>query len=122
MAPRKKIEGFFDVCKAKGLTGKQGVMIPRDNLHNLALKDEVTDAVKAGLFTIFAVSTIDEGIEVLTGVSAGDSRDDNTYPEGTVHYLMEKRLQDMAQKSRDFGKRLDKHEDEDEDNNEDPKD
>jgi predicted ATP-dependent protease len=118
----QKIEGFFDVCKAKGLTGKQGVMIPRDNVQNLTLKDEVTDAVKAGLFTIYAVSTIDEGIKVLTGASAGDIQEDGSYPEGTVHHLVEKRLQDMARKFRDFGKRLDKHEDEDEDNDEDPKD
>ena len=117
-----KIEGFFDVCKAKGLPGKQGVMIPRDNLQNLALRDEVTDAVKAGLFSIYAVSTIDEGIEVLTGVAAGDVQDDGSYPDGAVHYLVEKRLEDMARKSRDFGKRPDKESNEDEDNNEEPKD
>ena len=110
-----KIEGFFDVCKAKGLTGEQGVMIPRDNLQHLALRDDVTDAVKAGRFTIYAVSTIDEGIEVLTGVPAGDVQEDGAYPEGTVHHLVEKRLLDMAKKSRDYGKRLDKDDDEDED-------
>ena len=111
----QKIEGFFDVCMAKGLTGKQGVMIPRDNLQNLSLKDEVTDAVKAGMFTIYAVSSIDEGIEVLTGVSAGDVQEGGSYPEGSVHQLVEKRLQDMAQKTRNFGKRLDKDEDNDDD-------
>ncbi len=116
-----KIEGFFDVCKAKGLSGKQGVMIPRDNLQNLALRDEVTDAAKAGLFTIYSVSTI-EGIEILTGVATGDVDEEGSCPDGTVPHLVEKRLQDMARKSRDFGKRSDKESDEDEDNNEETKD
>jgi predicted ATP-dependent protease len=114
-----KIEGFFDVCKAKGLSGKQGVMIPRDNLQNLALRDEVTDAAKAGLFTIYSVSTI-EGIEILTGVATGDVDEEGSCPDGTVPHLVEKRLQDMARKSRDFGKCSDKESDED--NNEETKD
>ena len=103
-----KIEGFYDVCKVKGLTGKQGVMIPKDNLLNLVLKDEVIEAVRAGQFRIYAVSTVDEGMEVLTGVPAGNPRKNGTYPEGTVHYLVEKRLHDMAQKARKFSKELDR--------------
>ena len=99
-----KIEGFYDVCKDKGLTGSQGVMIPKDNVRNLVLKDEVVEAVRAGRFHIYAVSTIDEGIEVLTGVPAGKLQDDGTYPEGTVHYHVEKRLEELAKKSRDYGK------------------
>ena len=67
----EKIEGFFEVCKAKGLTGEQGVMIPDSNVQNLMLKEEVVDAVKAGKFNIYSVKTIDEGIEVLTGTKAG---------------------------------------------------
>ena len=100
----QKIEGFFDVCRVKGLTDKQGVMIPKDNLQNLTLKDEVIEAVNAGLFNIYAVSTIDEGIEVLTGVPAGDLQEDGTYPDNPVHYLVEQRLREMAEKARDFGR------------------
>ena len=99
-----KVEGFYDVCKAKGLTGGQGVMLPRDNLRNLVLNDEVTDAVREGLFHIYAVSSIDEGIEVLTGTPAGEPQDDGAYAEGTVHYLVEKHLDEMAQKAREFAR------------------
>lgn len=95
-----KIEGFFELCEAKGLTGTQGVMIPSDNLKNLVLKAKVVQAVDEGNFHIYGVSTIDEGIEVLTGVPAGNRQDDGTYPEGTVHYLVEKRLDEMAEKAR----------------------
>jgi predicted ATP-dependent protease len=79
-------------------------MIPRDNIQNLALRDDVVEAVRAGRFTIYAVATIDEGITVLTGVPAGDVQDDGGYPEGTIHYLVEERLEGMAERSRDFGK------------------
>ena len=99
-----KIEGFYQVCEAKGLTGSQGVMIPRDNLRNLVLRDEVMDAVRAGRFHIYAVSTVDEGIEVITGTPAGERQEDGTYPEGTVHRLVENRLREMAQKAREFGR------------------
>ena len=74
------------MCKAKGLSGSQGVLIPRDNLKNLVLKDEV---VEAGRFHIYAVSTIDERIKVLTGVPAGDVRPDATSPPGKLHQLVE---------------------------------
>ena len=67
----QKIEGFFDVCKAKGLTGDQGVMIPVQNVKNLMLRQDVVEAVRQGKFHIYAVSTIDEGIEILTGMPAG---------------------------------------------------
>ena len=73
-------------------------------MKNLVLKDEVIEAVEAGRFHIYGVSTIDEGIEVLTGVPAGALREDGMYPEGTVHYLVEQRLKDMAQKAREFGR------------------
>ena len=98
----QKIEGFFDVCKAKGLTGRQGVILPRDNLRNLTLNEELLAAVEAGHFHIYGVSTIDEGIEVLTGVPAGDRQEDGAYPEGTVHYLVEGRLKEMANAARQF--------------------
>ena len=98
----QKIEGFFKVCKAKGITGSQGVIVPRDNLKNLALNDDVTSEVEAGRFHVYGVSSIDEGIEVLTGVPAGERQEDGTYPEGTVHHLVERRLAKMAKSARSF--------------------
>jgi predicted ATP-dependent protease len=98
----EKIEGFFEVCKAKGFTGKQGAMIPESNVQNLMLKEEVLDAVKAGLFHIYSVKTIDEGIEVLTGVKAGEKRKDGTFEEGTVNQMVDKHLKEMAEKLREF--------------------
>ncbi len=98
----EKIEGFFEVCKAKGLTGQQGVMIPESNVQNLMLKEEVVEAVKAGKFNIYSVKTIDEGIEVLTGTKAGESRADGTYKEGTVNYLVDKQLREMAEKLKEY--------------------
>ena len=98
----EKIEGFFEVCKAKGLTGVQGVMIPESNVQNLMLKEEVIDAVKAGQFKVYSVKTIDDGIEVLTGTKAGEHRADGTYEEGTVNYLVVKQLREMADKLREY--------------------
>ena len=98
----EKIEGFFEVCKAKGLTGQQGVMIPESNVQNLMLKEEVVDAVKAGKFNVYSVRTIDEGIEVLTGTKAGQRRADGTYEEGTVNYLVDKQLREMAEKLKEY--------------------
>jgi len=80
----QKIEGFYRVCKAKGLTGDQGVLIPAANVENLMLDEEVVDAVKAGQFHIYPVSTIAEGIELLTGTPAGERQEDGTYPEESV--------------------------------------
>ncbi len=97
-----KIEGFFAVCKAKGLTGEQGIMIPAANVPNLMLDEEIIDAVRAGQFHVWAVSTIDEGIELLTGHPAGQRDLDGQYPAGTVHQLVEKRLQDYAERLRAF--------------------
>jgi lon-related putative ATP-dependent protease len=98
----EKIEGFFEVCKAKGFTGQQGVMIPASNVQNLMLKEEVVDAVKAGKFHVYSVKTIDEGIEVLTGVKAGERRKDGTFEEDTVNYRVDKQLKGMAEKLKDF--------------------
>ncbi|MDP2916988.1 MAG: AAA family ATPase, partial [Dehalococcoidia bacterium] len=94
----QKIEGFFQVCKAKGLTGTQGVMIPQRNLKNLMLRQEVVDAVKEGKFHIYSVSTIDEGIEILTGVPAGERGEDGTFPEDTIDYKVDRKLREMANK------------------------
>ena len=98
----EKIEGFFEVCKARGLTGQQGVMIPDSNVQNLMLKEEVIEAVKAGKFNIYSVKTISEGIELLTGTKAGERRADGTYEEGTVNYLVDKQLREMAEKLKEY--------------------
>lgn len=98
----QKIEGFFQVCKTKGLTGNQGVMIPSRNLRNLMLQREVLDAVQQGKFRVYAVNTVDEGIRILTGVDAGERREDGTYPEGSINYKVDKRLKEMAAKLRHF--------------------
>ncbi len=97
-----KIEGFFAVCKAKGLTGEQGIIIPVANVPNLMLDEEVIDAVQADQFHIWAVRTIDEGIELLTGRPAGQRDPDGQYPEGTVHRLVEERLREYAERLRSF--------------------
>jgi predicted ATP-dependent protease len=88
----QKIEGFFAVCKIKGLTGQQGVMIPHQNINELNLSDEVINAVKQGLFHIYAVKTIDEGLEVLTGTTAGQRQSDDTFPHGSIHHLVSQKL------------------------------
>ena len=98
----EKLEGFFEVCKAKGLDGTQGALIPASNIQNLMLKEEIIEAAKAGKFRIYPVKTIDEGIEVLTGVPAGRRREDGTYEEGTVNYLVNRRLDEMAETMRGF--------------------
>ncbi|WP_292392830.1 Lon protease family protein [Methanoculleus sp. UBA303] len=98
----EKLEGFYEVCKAKGLNGNQGALIPASNVQNLMLKEEVVEAAKAGKFRIYPVRTIDEGIEVLTGVPAGRRREDGTYEEGTVNYLVDRRLGEMAETMRGF--------------------
>ncbi len=89
----EKIEGFFNVCKLKGLTGEQGVLIPMQNVDELAVNDEVLEAVREGRFHIYAAATIDEGIEILTDVPAGCYDTENgTYQEGTIHDLVSKKL------------------------------
>ncbi len=99
----EKIEGFFDVCRVKGLTGQQGVMIPAANVKNLMLREDVVEAVREGKFHVWAVNTVDEGIELLTGVPAGERGPDGQFPEGTVNYLVDKRLREMALTLREFG-------------------
>jgi lon-related putative ATP-dependent protease len=98
----EKLEGFFEVCKAKGLTGQQGAMIPASNVQNLMLKEELLEAAKEGKFAIYPARTIDEGIEFLTGVPAGERQPDGSYKEGTVNYLVNRRLKEMAEMARDF--------------------
>ncbi|MBY9013563.1 MAG: ATP-dependent protease, partial [Candidatus Lokiarchaeota archaeon] len=98
----EKIEGFFEICKIKGLSGKQGVMIPESNVQNLMLKEEIVDAAKNGKFHIYSTKTIDEGIEVLTGIKAGERQRDGTFLKDTVNYLVDKNLRKMAEKLKEF--------------------
>ena len=98
----EKIEGFFEVCRLQGLTGPQGVMIPESNVQNLMLKEEVVQAVKEGKFNIYSVKTIDEGVEFLTGTKAGERHADGTFEEGTVNYLVDKQLTQMANKLKEY--------------------
>ncbi|UCE58111.1 MAG: AAA family ATPase [Candidatus Bathyarchaeota archaeon] len=98
----EKIEGFFEVCKAKGLTGRQGVLIPESNVQNLMLKEEVVQAVREGKFHIHSVENIDQGIEILTGVKAGARRPDGSFTEGTINYEVDKTLKAMAEKLTSF--------------------
>lgn len=99
-----KIKGFFDICKSKGLTGSQGVMIPEKNVRNLMLDQEVIDAVEAGQFHIWPVTTVEEGIKILTDMEAGTLQPDGTYPEGTVFRKVDERLQQIAEIVKEFGK------------------
>ncbi|MFP4081692.1 MAG: AAA family ATPase [Candidatus Aminicenantes bacterium] len=92
----EKIEGFYEVCKAKGLSGKQGVIIPAQNVQNLMLRREVAEAVAKGKFHIYPVKTIDEGIEILTGVKAGELKGDGNFEEDTVNYLVDQELSRLA--------------------------
>jgi lon-related putative ATP-dependent protease len=99
----QKVEGFFDVCKAKGLTGDQGVMIPHQNIRHLMLREDVVKAIQEGRFHIYSVKTIDEGIEVLTGTAPGERQPDGSYPEDTVNYLVDKRLKEYAERMKGYG-------------------
>ncbi len=104
----EKIEGFFRLCEARGLTGDQGVMIPASNVDNLMLHERVVTAVSAGKFHIWPVKTLDEGIELLMGVPAGERQKDGSYPKGTVHYAVQARLLQLAEDLNNFGENEDK--------------
>lgn len=97
-----KIEGFYKVCKNRGLNKENGVLIPVQNVKNLTLSDEIIESVRNGDFHIYPVSTIDEGIEILTGVYAGNLTEDGTYERGSINYLVSKKLNDYAIKSKNF--------------------
>lgn len=91
----EKIEGFFALCRAKGLDGSHGVIMPRRNMINLMLRQDVIDAVEAGQFKIFAIEKMEEGLEILTGLKAGEITPSGSYPEGTINFLVEKRLTEI---------------------------
>ena len=93
----EKIEGFFDLCKLRGLNGDHGVIIPKRNIKHLNLKKEVIEAVKEGKFTIYAIDKMEEGLEILTGMKAGELDEQGQYPEGTINYLVTKRLTEITE-------------------------
>jgi lon-related putative ATP-dependent protease len=101
-----KIKGFFDICKAKGLTGEQGVMIPDKNIRNLMLDQEVVDAVAEGKFHIWPVTTVEEGLSILTGMDAGKLQEDGSYPEDTIYRKVDDRLKEISEIVRKFSKDL----------------
>jgi ATP-dependent Lon protease len=105
----EKIEGFYEVCKAKGFTGDQGVIIPHQNVQNLMLRKEVIDSVSEGKFHIYPVETIDEGIEILTRIIAGEKLEDGSFPEGTVNNLVDQELGRLAKSWKTFSAPSDKN-------------
>lgn len=98
----EKVEGFFDVCRSRGLTGEQAVVIPAANLRHLMLRADVVQAVAEGHFHVHAIESVDQGLELLTGVPAGARGADGTFPAGTVHGRVEERLKAFARKARAF--------------------
>ena len=99
----EKIEGFFDVCRAKGLTGEHGVLLPATNVRHLMLRNDVVDAVRSGKFRIWPVETIDQGLELLTGRPAGERGGDGRFPKGSVNAAVEARLVALAERRRELG-------------------
>jgi predicted ATP-dependent protease len=98
----EKIEGFYDVCRIKGLTGTQGVMMPESNVEDLMLREDILEAVTAGKFHIWPVTKVEEGIEILTGATAGRRNGDGKFDPGTVFALMDERLREMAKTLKEF--------------------
>jgi predicted ATP-dependent protease len=101
-----KVEGFFEVCKTNELTGRQGVMIPKANVKNLMLRKEVIDAVKKRKFHVYQVSTVAEGIEILTGRPAGKADKNGNYPDGTVYGAVQKKLAYYVKRSLQLKKEI----------------
>jgi len=98
----EKIEGFFDVCRARGLTGEQGVIIPASNVQHLMLRHDVVEAVQAGRFHVYPMRTVDDAIELLTGVPAGERDAEGNFPEGGINQRVEAQLIELAEKQRAF--------------------
>lgn len=102
----EKIEGFFEICKIRGFDGTHGVIIPRRNVKHLMLKEEIQKAIKEGAFHIYAIDYVEEGLEILTDIEAGELTPDGTYPEGTINYHIMKKLEEMSElfKKKEKGK------------------
>ncbi len=101
----QKIEGFYEVCKAKGLTGKQGVIIPDSNVENLMLKEEVVEAIKKGKFTVYSVKNVDQGIEILTGIKAGKRLKSGKFPKDSINGRVQEQLEKLAKGMKEFEKK-----------------
>jgi lon-related putative ATP-dependent protease len=99
----EKIEGFFDICRSRGLTGAQGVLIPASNVKNLMLRRDVVESAASGKFHIYPVDNVDQGIEILTGVPAGERDAAGHFPAGTINFRVELRLSDFAERTRAIG-------------------
>jgi len=93
----QKIEGFFELCRMRGLDGSHGVIIPGRNAKHLLLSQEVVDAVQDGKFSVYTIDWMEEGLEILTGMPVGELQDDGTYPEGTINHLVTKRLTEIGE-------------------------
>ena len=100
----EKIEGFFDVCQLKGLTGRQGVLIPQSNVKNLMLREDVVEVISQGKFHVYPIASIDEGIALLTGIDAGERNEQGEYPENTVNHAVQARFRDLAEKVQSFSR------------------
>jgi predicted ATP-dependent protease len=98
----EKVEGFYYVCKRRGLTGSEGVVVPAANVQHLMLREEVVEAVREGSFNVWAAGEIDQVIEILTGIAAGERGADGAYPEGTINRRIEDRLAELAETARRF--------------------
>jgi len=99
----QKIEGFFDLCKQRGLTGTQGVLIPEANKKDLMLKQRVVDAVRDGMFHIWPISTVEEGLQLLTGLPAGRLEEDGRWTNGSMFARVDAKLEELAQAAKAFG-------------------
>jgi predicted ATP-dependent protease len=98
-----KIEGFFDVCKARGLAGTQGVLIPAQNVKDLMLRHDVVEAVRTGRFHVYAIKHVNEGIELLTGVPAGERRSGGGFSPSSIHARVDAKLTEHARENKRFG-------------------
>jgi len=92
----RKVEGFFEVCRRRGLSGRQGVLYPADNTVHLMLKDEVIDAVRAGMFHLYPVASIEQAMTILTGLPAGTRRKDGRYTPGSLYSLVDRRVAELT--------------------------
>lgn len=107
-AVNEKIEGFFDICAARGLSGEQGVLIPAANVKHLMLRQDVVAAAKSGKFRIYAVQNVDEAIAILTGLPAGEAGADGEYPEGSINRRVATRLNELTEISKSFARQMEK--------------
>lgn len=101
----EKVEGFYHVCKAQGLTGEQGVIVPHQNIRNLMLKSEIVEAIREGKFHIYSVETVDQAVEILTEREAGERDSNGRFKEGTINFLVDKRLKELVEEFRKLAAR-----------------